>query len=316
MNKHIPAILLAIICVVLAIALYRSNQEISALEGKIAKLERAPMPRSTKGFAPATTRNSRTRHSSDNLVPRTVADKEGKESANRRMMSNLSKMMENPTMNKIMESSQRGALNALYGDLIKSFEFTAEEGEYFMDLLMSRQMKQLDFGMKMMGGKMSNEKKKKMGEELKEVSKTVKTEMKKFLNNTDDYSEFKFYEKTMGERMMLSQMTQKLDATDAALPEETHRELLGMMHDEKKNFNFNTNLHDNENMDMKAERFSKDNLQQFANDMDKLNGNIIGKAGEILSPEQLNAFKYALKASSELQKNQLDMASKMLGDDK
>ena len=227
------------------------------------------------------------------------------------MMSNLSKMMENPTMNKVMESSQRGALNALYGDLIESFEFTGDEGDYFMDLLMSRQMKQLDFGMKMMGGKMSDEEKAKMGEELKEIGETVKTEMNKFLNDADDYAEFEFYEKTMGERMMLSQMTQKLDASDAALSDETYRELLGMMHDERKNYDFKSDLHDNENMDMSAERFSEESLQQFSDDMDELNRNVLGKAEGMLTAEQLSAFQESVQAIVEMQKSQMEMAANM-----
>ena len=73
----------------------------------------------------------------------------GMEPASRRMMTSLSKMLDNPTMNKVMVASQRGALQALYGDLIESFEFTGEEGDYFMDLLMSRQMRQVDFGKKL-----------------------------------------------------------------------------------------------------------------------------------------------------------------------
>ena len=319
MNKHIPAILLALICTVLAIGLHRSNREIAALEGKIAELEQAPMPRVTKRSPLTAVRGSGEGNSLAQSAPQrgaqpaleSVRPEVGLEPASRRMMTSLSKMLDNPTMNKVMVASQRGALQALYGDLIESFEFTGEEGDYFMDLLMSRQMKQVDFGMKLMGGEMSEEERTKMGEELKEVGETVKAEMEKFLNDADDYEEFEFYEKTMGERMMLSQMTEKLEASGAALSDEAYRELLSMMHDERKNYDFKSDLHDNENMDMSAERFSEESLQHFSDDMNELNRNVLGKAERMLTAEQLSVFQESVQAIVEMQKSQMEMAAKM-----
>ena len=318
MTKQIPAIVLAITCTALSIGLYRSNRKVTVLEDKIAELEAVPMPRVAERLRSATTRVAAGKPLSSpgpraDSQPETmpVADEEGKEGASRRMMTNLANMLENPTMNKVMVASQRGALQALYGDLIESFEFTGEEEDYFMDLLMSRQMKQLEFGMKMMGGEMSDEERTKMGEELKEIGETVKTEMEKFLNNADDYNGFEFYEKTMGERMMLSQMTQKLEASNVPLSDETHRELLQMMHDERKDFDFSTDLHDNQNTDLSAERFSKENLQQFSEDMDRLNRGMIGKAKNLLTAEQLSTFEESVEAIAEMQKSQMEMAANM-----
>ncbi|MDH3982492.1 MAG: hypothetical protein OES84_06265, partial [Kiritimatiellaceae bacterium] len=179
--------------------------------------------------------------------------------------------------------------------------------------LMFRQMKQMDLGMKMLGGGLSDEEKEQMSNDLKEAGETVKTEMEAFLNNPDDFAEFEFYEKTMGERMMLSQMDAKLASSDASLSDETYKDLLGMMHDEKTNFDFTTDLNDEKNMDLSAERFSKDNLENFGNDMDQLNGNIIEKAKSMLTPEQLKAFEESIKATADMQKAQLEMAGQMFG---
>ena len=73
--------------------------------------------------------------------------------------------------------------------------------------------------------------------------------------------------KTMSERMMLSQLDQDLSGSGAELSDETYRELLGIMHDERENFNFSSDLTDQENTDISPERFSRQNLQNFANDM-------------------------------------------------
>jgi hypothetical protein len=182
-----------------------------------------------------------------------------------------------------------------------------------MDLLMHRQMKNVELGMKMMSGDLSEEEKKSLAEEIKLAGETVQEEMENFLNNPDDFAEFEFYEKTMGERMMLSQMDQQLAAADASLSDEAYRELLGMMHDEKENFDFSTDLNDEKNNDLSPERFSQENLQNFADDMDRLYINIIGQAEGMLTAEQLEGFKEAIKTTGDMQKAQLDMAAQMFG---
>ena len=69
MNEHIPAIVLAITCTVLAIALYQSTREIAALEGKITELESAPMPRIAEGSALA----ARGQSGAENLPAKSAA---------------------------------------------------------------------------------------------------------------------------------------------------------------------------------------------------------------------------------------------------
>ena len=113
--------------------------------------------------------------------------------------------------------------------------------------------------------------------------------------------------------MMLSQMDQSLSTSDDVMSDETYRALLGMMHDEKQNYDFTTDLHDEKNTDMSPERFSKENLQNFSNDMNALNNRIIEKARSMLSPEQLKAFEEAIKATMEMQEAQLEMAGQMFG---
>ena len=237
-----------------------------------------------------------------------------KETSGRRMMKSMAKMMDNPTMNKVMEASQRGAVGALYSDLMEYLDLNREETEYFMDLLMFRQMENVELGMKMMSGELSDEEKKVLTDGIKEAGEIVKERMETFLNNPEDFAEWEFYEKTMGERMMLSQVDQKLSAADATLSDEAYRELLGMMHEEKNSFQFTSNLHDDKNMDLSAERFSTENLQNFANDIERLNENITQRAQGMLTPEQFSAFSESLKTTTEMQQAQLEMAKQMFGD--
>jgi hypothetical protein len=328
MKKQIPTVILAFACAVLAVALHLSRQENAALRQENASLVSLSEQMATAGPAPAEAARVETAPvetvqagaaagslpEEESATAGEAASAEAEESAGRRMMSSIAKMMENPTMNKVMEASQRGAVGALYSDLIEYLDLNKEETEYFMDLLMYRQMKQMDLGMKMMaGGDVSEEEKKEMIADIKEATDLVKKEMKAFLNDDEDYDEFEFYEKTMGERMMLSQMDQQLTGTDSELSDETYRELLGMMHDAKNDFEFTTDLHDDENMDMSAERFSKENIDRFTNDMDELYAIIIDQANAILTPAQLDRFREAITATLEMQKVSMEMAAQMFG---
>ena len=161
MKKQIPVIIMAIISAVLAVALYSAKQQIARLEQQIADLSAsqianaAPSSTATVEAAPASTVKTAEESGSE---PKPTPEKE-EESANRRLMKNIAKMMDNPTMNKVMEASQRGVVGALYADLIDVLDLNEEETKYFMDLLMFRQMTQADLGMKMMSGTLTAEEK-------------------------------------------------------------------------------------------------------------------------------------------------------------
>ncbi len=86
-----------------------------------------------------------------------------------------------------------------------------------------------------------------------------------------------------------------------------------MMHEEKENFQFTSNLHDDKNMDLSAERFSTENLQHFADDIEKLNGIISQRAQDMLTPEQFTAFSESVQATTDMQQAQLEMAAQMFG---
>ena len=240
MSKHIPTIILLIACIVLSVILVQTKQELSSLKQAAQTPEVHP---EMSEDVPAADKDQVTADSTEQLAVaeelEPVKEAEAEEQSGRRMMATMAKAMgDNPTMNKVMEASQRGAVGALYADMIEYLNLNAEETKYFMDILMQRQMTHVEFGMKLMSGEITEEEKAELMKAMKEAEETVKTEMEKFLNNADDFEEFKYYEKTMGERMMLSQMDQALAGTDHELTDETYREVLDMMHEEKKSFDF------------------------------------------------------------------------------
>ncbi|MBN2162465.1 MAG: hypothetical protein JXR25_08565 [Pontiellaceae bacterium] len=315
MKKQIPAILLAVVCAILAIAYVDARNTIREFQQGESGTTK-PCCATTDMTDETSTTNTDRPTSEDGEI---VAMQDAVDSISaqaddgRRMMENIAKMMENPTMNKVLEASQRGSVGALYADMIEYLDLNPEETKYFMDLLMFRQMKQVDMAMKVMSGQLSDEDKAAMQKDIDAAQVTFKEEMAKFLNSTEDYAEFEYYEKTMGERMMLSQMDQDLGGSGAELSDDTYRELLGIMHDERESFDFTSDLTNQQNTDLSPERFSRQNLQNFANDMHQLNTAICEKAQPILSTEQYEAFVSSLKSFTEVQISQLEMAASMFG---
>ncbi len=137
--------------------------------------------------------------------------------------------------------------------------------------------------------------------------------MKNFLNSEQDFAEFEFYEKTIGERMMLSQVDAKLAGTDSALSESSYNEVLKIMHEERNRFPFTNDLGDNESMDMSAERFSQANIDLYMKETLELGENINRQLETILTPEQMAAYLESGEAMLNLQASQLQQAKQAFG---
>ena len=316
MKKQIPAIILAITSTILAFSLYSTKQENSRLRKELAlpeaisaTPERAKSANKSVAETPSGITNQAMAEFVETEAPEAGEDKE---TSQRRMMRNMVKMMEdNPTMNKIVEASQRGVMGALYSDFIEYLDLNPEETQYFMDLLMYRQMANVNMGMKLMSGELTEEEKSALMEEVKLAGETTKKEMEQFMNDSEDFDEWTFYEETVGERMMLSQMDQMLG--DAALSGDTYREVLEIMLDERENFDWSTDLADDEKMDMSSKRFSAENIQQHIADMKAMGEQMDGRMQEILTPEQLAAWRQSGTAMMEMQTAQMQQAQQMLG---
>ncbi len=318
MKKHVPIIILAIICVALAVAFQLQRRENSRMKQAISTEDPAsPEP-------PAPTEQAHETGPSADVVemgeaiglqsmetapqPDPLKEKE----TTKRVMREMAKTIdENPTINKMVEASQRGAIGALYADMIEYLGLNAEETGYFMDLLMYRQMANVDAHMKMASGALTEEDKKALQEHVNQINETMRSEMEQFLNDADDFEEFKYYEDTIGERMMLSQMDQSLG--ENTLPDDTYREVLAIMYEERENYNWATDLNDNKNRDLSPERFSQENIRQHMADVQAVGELMDKRLQELLTPEQLQAWRESGAAMQALIQGQLIQASQLYG---
>ncbi len=302
--------------VILAIALVLfQRNEIADLKQKLAAFEAASLVNETAiPDETSTDAVAETEFAEDASEPLVISESYSSiddEKPRDRIMRNFSKMMENPAYNKMMAASQKAALEVMYEDLIDYLVLDEREEEYFMDLLLSRQMKQVEHAMNIMGGQVSDEERKAARDDIKSFQKEIREEMEYFLNDSEDLAEWEFYEKTTEQRMALSGVEQELEKTGIPLEDGVSRQLVELMHEETKAYNFSSNLNDQENLDMSAERFSKENIDALEYDLENLDTSIAQRAENVLSAEQFDVFKKNQSQMRELKLSQLKMASQM-----
>lgn len=221
----------------------------------------------------------------------------------------LADMAQNPTMNKAMVASQRGVIGVMYEDFIDYLNLSTEEADYFIDLIMYRQMKLLNL---MTAGDISADERAELNQELLSADERFKDGMENFLNSSEDSSEFLYYEKTVGERMMLSQVDQTLSGTQASLSDEAYKSVLAMMYTEKNKF-VSDALLDPTNVDSKPERYTEDKLKTYANETKQLNREILKQAKQMLTEEQYVVFAASLKSITDIQSMQLRQVARLVG---
>ena len=315
MKRHIPTILLIILCIALTIAFQRQRKENIRMQERAAAENIAPAGETCSVNGQPATNEEAVKTETARLVE-TVSqpEAESEKESTRRIMRNMAKTIdENPTINKMVEASQRGAVSALYLDMVEYLGLDAEETKYFMDLLMYRQMAHVDAHMKMAAGNLTEAEVDALKERTRLANETMRKEMESFLNDAEDFEEFEFYEETIGERMMLSQMDQTLG--DNALSDEAYRQVLEIMYEERENYAWSTDLHNNGNPDLSAERFSQENISKHIADIKALGELMDQRMQDILTPEQLAAWRESGAAMQVLIEGQLIQANRTFGNE-
>jgi len=115
--------------------------------------------------------------------------------------SNARKMWENPAGKSMMSQGAKVAVTMMYQDFIDGMKLTKEEGDYFKNLLGREVSDQQELGMKMLEA--SPEERTELAEELTKRGAQTQEEIKKFLNNEDDFKAYNNYKNRIPERQQL-----------------------------------------------------------------------------------------------------------------
>ncbi len=205
-----------------------------------------------------------------------------------RLMRNLENNLSMPGMSQIIQDQQRVLMADQFRDLIEAYGLNDEEQDYFLDLLTARRMYEVDMGMKLMTGMLSederNELLARVGAGIDEMNKEIDW----FLNSEKDSGYFNYYEQTEGERTFIGEVGAHLSQEGHPLEKGAGEALVAIMHDEISNYPFSVQFE--ENGQPVFTRFTPGNIDTFVSEMQGLRDPIIQNASQVLNRQQLDLF--------------------------
>lgn len=231
----------------------------------------------------------------------------------------FAEMFKNPEMRDMIKQQQKTVLGGMvdknYADFFKSMNLTPEQTATMKDLIMNKMLGGAELGMEMMGGEMDADKRAELTKKMKETTDALDSQIKALLGD-ENYSLFQSYEKSIPDRMAVSQLETQL-GDNMALNLDQKSLLISAMSEERQGFKFTTDFgnQSNPSPDMMS-RFTEENINQYLQEQEQLNQRYLARAQQILTPEQYTAYEKSLKTQQEMAKMGMKMAAQMFGNQK
>jgi hypothetical protein len=224
--------------------------------------------------------------------------------------SNARKMWENPAAKSMMSQGAKVAVALMYQDFIDGMKLSKEEGDYFKNLLAREVSDQQELGMKMMGA--SPEERKVLAEALSKRSEDTQQDIKKFLNNEDDFNAFNAYKNRIPERQQLDGIRTAMMAKDVPYDAAVEAKLVDAMYRARTE----ADAPDLSGPDAMENLANGDLVGNFEKTWSAQQEFLEKETKEFLNPEQLAALKEYREQMKEMQLMQIKMAEQMISDKK
>lgn len=230
-----------------------------------------------------------------------------------RMMRNIADNLAMPGMNKIIQQQQRVLMADKYRSFIKTLGLNPKEEAYLMDLLTARQMLQVDFGMKLMTGMLSETERLELMESLGSGMGELDKEIDWFLNSGTDSDYFRYYDKTEGERTAVASLANAANLAGHSFDDGVEEELVSILYDELTGYPFSVNLE--ENGEPVFENYTDANIDIFLQELEQLRDPVFQQASSILDPDQLAIFEQYYAQYVAFYEQRLRMAQQFFNSD-
>ena len=247
-------------------------------------------------------RNAASTPASDASPTPAGGDGRKKKSANP-LADSITKMMKDPAMKNMMRTTQGTVLKQMYGDLVKGWALSPDETQTFYDLLLDKQMDQMDLGMNIL-------------EKGPDAAKTTDVgdpdaKLKAALGD-NLYKQYQDYQKTISGRLTVNRFQQQLatGSTPALTPDQSST-LLQTITEETANLPpgiFSPPAGGN------ATSFSMSpgQVDQYMKAQGDLDDRIDARMANTLSPDQLQVLKEQQQQMIATQRMGMEMAAKMM----
>jgi hypothetical protein len=231
-------------------------------------------------------------------------------------MHAMASMFKDPKMREMMKAQQKMVmapiLDKQYSDFYKQLNLTPEQTAALKDLLGKKMLAGADAGMSMLDDSLDASQRADLTKQVKDQTDDIDSQIKQFLGD-DNYKAYQSYEKTVPDRMTMSQFSDQFAGTQNALTADQQDQLVQAMSDARNNFNWTSGLNQQNpgaNGDMNA-LLTDDNIKKFATEREQFDQQFLARAQQILTPTQLADFETFQKNQRELQAAGLNMARQM-----
>jgi hypothetical protein len=222
----------------------------------------------------------------------------------------LAKMMQDPALKKMLRTTQSLGIKQMYGDLVKQWALSPEETNAFYDLLLDRQMAVMEKSASVMNGASASAT---ASAPAEDPDAGLKASLGDKL-----YQQYKDYEKTVGDRMAITQIQQRLAADSAAaLSADQSKFLLNAMSEERQlQRNADPSGQADGSAFTKGGKFSMDqqSVDNFIKSQADLNARVAQRAAGMLTAQQLDSLKQYQTQMLDMQRMGMEMSVKMSGD--
>jgi hypothetical protein len=230
-------------------------------------------------------------------------------------MQGFAAMFKDPKMKELIKSQQKAFMGPMldkqYAALFQQLNLTPDQTAQLKDLLQNKMLASADAGMSLLDGSADATQRVELAKQIKSQTDDYDAQIKQFLGD-DNYQTFQAYEKTTPDRMTISQFSDQLSGNTTPLSPEQQQQLMQAMSEERNGFKWTTDYNNKNpaNGDF-ASMFTDDKISQFAQEKERLDQQILARARQILTPEQITAFEQFQIAQSKMQMAGMKMAAQM-----
>ena len=232
-------------------------------------------------------------------------------------LAGMAKMFNDPKMREMIKSQQKMVMGPMidkqYGALFEQLKLTPDESGQLKKLLTDKMLAGADAGMAMMDGSLDEKERAEQTKKMKAEQEDYDAQIKQFFG--DGYDSYKNYEKTVPDRMVVSQFGDALSG-DAALQPDQQAQLIQALNEERTGFKWTTDFSDQSKPPADgnyAAMFTEEKLDKFTQEKEKFDQQFLARAQKILSPEQFKQYAQFQKTQRDMQIMGMKMAAQMFG---
>ncbi len=240
----------------------------------------------------------------------TADDRSTTAPSGKEMFKQIGDMMKNPAMKEIVRSQQKAVLDMTYQAMFDALDLTDEQEAQLKDLLLEKQMAQVELGLEMMNGDLTDEQREDVTARIEAATAEYDKAIRDLIGD-EDYEWYEAYEETKNERMQLMMFNQSL-AADNRLSVEQQDALTLAMFSARSEFKSLNDLQNPNTVD--PGQFNPEQIDQILADMRAVYEQYLLRAESILTPQQLEQFRAYLDQQRGMQEMGLRMMQRMFSE--